>query len=309
MGSVIIIGAGIAGLACARKLHGAGVTVRVFEKSRSLAGRCASRRFEEAIIDTGLQYFTATSDRFLAEVQALVGPALRTLELPALTDAMQPLGKPTKFYHADGNNRLGNALAEGLHIEREHPVTRIDTDAGKWIVDGAECDAVVSSAPWPQTAGLLGQSDDTGYYACLTAAFAYSGPPTGLAASTYGLGGSGALAWSACENAKVGRVPSGTTVMIAQAGPEFSRAHFEVDREEWGTSLRTMVEARWEIDSGRFVSQFTHRWKYARRAIPIPAAENLPAGFFVTGDSLAASRLEDVWCSGEKSADAVLAWI
>ncbi len=309
MGCVIIIGSGIAGLACARKLHRAGVQVRVFEKSRSLAGRCASRQFGGAVIDTGLQYFTATTDRFLTEVHALAGTSLRTLEKPAMDEAMQPLGKPTKFYHADGNNRLGSALAEGLHIERERPVTQINTSGGKWTVDGVDCDAVVSSAPWPQTAALLGQSTAAGYHACLTAAFAYSGPPTGLADSIYGLGGSGALAWSACENAKSRRVPSETTVMIAQAGPEFSSDHFESDREMWGARLRAMLETRWEIDSGRFISQFTHRWKYARRAIPIPAAAELPDGFFVTGDSIASSRLEDVWISGDASADAVLAWI
>jgi predicted NAD/FAD-dependent oxidoreductase len=44
MAHVAIIGAGMAGLSCARRLLAAGVRVDVFEKSRSTGGRLATRR-------------------------------------------------------------------------------------------------------------------------------------------------------------------------------------------------------------------------------------------------------------------------
>ena len=44
MTSVIIVGAGIAGLACARSLADAGMNPVVLDKGRGLGGRVATRR-------------------------------------------------------------------------------------------------------------------------------------------------------------------------------------------------------------------------------------------------------------------------
>ena len=44
MTRVAIIGAGISGLACARQLVKAGVSVVVFDKGRGIGGRVATRR-------------------------------------------------------------------------------------------------------------------------------------------------------------------------------------------------------------------------------------------------------------------------
>jgi NADPH-dependent 2,4-dienoyl-CoA reductase/sulfur reductase-like enzyme len=46
--TVAVIGAGISGLTCARTLADHGVSVTVFEKSRGLGGRMATRRSENA---------------------------------------------------------------------------------------------------------------------------------------------------------------------------------------------------------------------------------------------------------------------
>ncbi|MBJ7286116.1 MAG: FAD-dependent oxidoreductase, partial [Akkermansiaceae bacterium] len=44
---IAVIGAGISGLVCARHLVASGQEVTVLEKSRSLGGRCATRKFGE----------------------------------------------------------------------------------------------------------------------------------------------------------------------------------------------------------------------------------------------------------------------
>jgi predicted NAD/FAD-dependent oxidoreductase len=58
-----IIGAGMAGLACADALKEAGHNVALFDKGRGPGGRMSTRRMEtplgEVAFDHGAQYFTA----------------------------------------------------------------------------------------------------------------------------------------------------------------------------------------------------------------------------------------------------------
>ena len=59
MPRVAVVGAGISGLICARRLQEQGFQVTVFEKSRSSSGRAATRRVDLSLsFDHGAQYFT-----------------------------------------------------------------------------------------------------------------------------------------------------------------------------------------------------------------------------------------------------------
>ncbi|MFQ3614289.1 MAG: FAD-dependent oxidoreductase, partial [Cyanobacteriota bacterium] len=79
---VIVIGAGVAGLVCARQLLRAGLQVLVLEKSAGLGGRMATRRVEHAgqtvPVDHGAQYLTADSDGFNRWVKELLSSGLLT---------------------------------------------------------------------------------------------------------------------------------------------------------------------------------------------------------------------------------------
>ena len=61
---IAIVGAGIAGLAAARRLRAAGLTCTLFDKSPGLGGRMATRREGYLRFDHGAQYFTARGPRF-----------------------------------------------------------------------------------------------------------------------------------------------------------------------------------------------------------------------------------------------------
>jgi hypothetical protein len=56
---VAIIGAGIAGISCARALKASGKLVTLFDKSTGPGGRASHRLFEQWGADHGAQYFTA----------------------------------------------------------------------------------------------------------------------------------------------------------------------------------------------------------------------------------------------------------
>src|SRR3546814_7137273 len=71
---VAIIGAGIAGLACARRLRDAGLDATLFDKSRGIGGRLATRRADfagsEVAFDHGATHFTARCEGFTRLVAA-----------------------------------------------------------------------------------------------------------------------------------------------------------------------------------------------------------------------------------------------
>ena len=56
---VAIIGAGMSGLACARRLVDAGLSPVVFDKGQGIGGRMATHRVDGLQFDHGAQYVTA----------------------------------------------------------------------------------------------------------------------------------------------------------------------------------------------------------------------------------------------------------
>ncbi len=62
--TIAVIGAGIAGLACARTLMQAGHHVTVFEQASDVGGRMASQNTLHGSFDSGAQYFTVRDPRF-----------------------------------------------------------------------------------------------------------------------------------------------------------------------------------------------------------------------------------------------------
>ena len=68
--NVAIIGAGMAGITCANTLVQAGHSVTIFEKTRDLGGRMATRDSAFGSFDPGAQYFTVRESRFMQALEA-----------------------------------------------------------------------------------------------------------------------------------------------------------------------------------------------------------------------------------------------
>ena len=76
---IAVVGAGIAGLACALELSRADALVTVFERSRGLGGRLGTRRQGNFAFDHGAQFVTARRRSFVkyVEVAGRAGAAAR----------------------------------------------------------------------------------------------------------------------------------------------------------------------------------------------------------------------------------------
>jgi len=303
-----MIGAGISGLVCARRLVAQGVQVLILEKSRSLAGRCASRKFGDHVVDSGVQYFTLRNPVVRKEVQSVSGDQLQTIAPPVYENGKIYREGEERFYLAGGNNRFGKLLAEGLEVRKESEVRGVFPQGKKWEVAGELFDGVVSSAPWPQSAALFGMREsEVVFEPNLTACLEYLIPWDGGRYATLDSTGQEPLAWVGCENAKEGRIQKGKSVYVVQASTSYSREHLEADPTWWIQDLQKRVEKEWGLDQEKRGATFGHRWRYARRSRGAPQPSALADGLYMCGDSVTDSRVESVWQSGMEVAEKVLA--
>ena len=320
---IAVIGAGIAGLACARDLVAAGHAVRLFDKGRAPGGRVATRRATlpdgtPLRFDHGAQYASARDPDFAAALRA-AGAA--------------PWPDATRFVGTPGMSALGRALAEGLAIETLRDVRAIEGAPGAWMLRhydasllrpgrpvpaGAEARldgpfaAVAVTVPAPQALPLVAESSgtlgnalkDIDISPCWTAMAAF---PERLALPDWlRPGDGGTLGWAAREGAKPGRDPA-VECWVIQAGPAWSRQHLEAAPEQVGPALLTALAARAEAPVPAPLHLAAHRWRYAlvEHALGRPCLVDAAARIGVGGDWCLAGRVESAWESGRALAAAI----
>ena len=138
LGRVAVVGAGLAGLLCARTLADHNLTVTVFDKGRSAGGRLAARRIgseghgRAATFDLGAQYFTVRDERFARWVrtwreQGLCAPwpgRLVALDPQdgSLLRQVEPL---ERLVGTPDMNVLARHLAADLMVRPGHRIDRI----------------------------------------------------------------------------------------------------------------------------------------------------------------------------------------
>jgi renalase len=301
-----VIGAGLAGLACARRLGEAGVHARVFEAQRAPGGRLATRRFAVASFDHGAQYLTATDAGFheLLERAAAAGAAARWEPAWPQRDARGALwvGMPAM-------NALPRQLAEGLEIEYGARIVRLERNRRGWTLlddrGAAHSDftAVALALPAPLAASLAGARTPLTARArvvsmapCWAALIAFDAPLPGLPDA--GFAGDPILRWFARNGSKPGREAQDAWVL--HAAPEWSRVEFDQPAHE---VLRALLD-RLAAVAGRALPRAlvadAHRWRHARVEAPLGEAclFDADAGLGFCGDWCLDARAEAAWLSG-----------
>ena len=151
--SIAVIGAGMAGLSCARRLAAAGLSPVIFDKGRGVGGRLATRRtFEGLQFDHGAQYVTARKDGFRK--------LLAEMRQAGVADVWEDSACSKRFVGKPGMTALAKHLAEGLDVRANVEISNISGSTAGWIITtGTEklnFQRVVITAPAQQAAVLLG---------------------------------------------------------------------------------------------------------------------------------------------------------
>ena len=311
--SVAIIGAGIAGLSCARTLTQAGIDVRLFEKSRGVSGRMSTRRAEGWECDHGAQYFTATDSRFEEEVFRWVeaGVARRWLPRLSVIGGARSAAKAAETARYVGEPRMTSPavwLAESLNVSLNTTINALVRKQDQWQLSSAESglidgtfDWVVLAIPAPQAKVLLRdhqtgweeQLDSVEMLPCWTIMVQTDGStdPGFDAAFVNG----GPLAWVARNNSKPGR--QGAETWVLQATDEWSRLHLEEQPE---TVEAELVAAFRALTGLSVVSRKSHRWRYSRSKSPLPEVEliDFSQSIAACGDWAGGDKVQGAWLSG-----------
>ncbi len=304
---VIIIGAGISGLVAARDLAAEGWNVIVLEKSRSIGGRCATRIWNGHVVDHGAQFITLHSETIRLDMLKIAQNKIHEIQAPVWDSEHKEIIATggARYYHVEGNNRIGAALAFGLDVRREVEVDHLSCHNGLWRVGEMDARCVLLTCPLPQQQKLLGLPVNHGVYLpCLTGLFEFEGSSDVALPQNYAINlkhTGQPIEWSACENHKSGRVQPGRLVLVAQAGESFSNDFLESPHEIWLAQMEESLRSLWPLSGVKTMDRWGHRWRYARREA---TTDVLPmnAGCFVAGDSLVRSRIEDVWMDGQRAA-------
>ena len=300
--TVAIVGAGLAGLACADELGAAGHRVTMFDKARGPGGRMSTRRIAtdlgEAHFDHGAQYFTARDPAFQAMVARWETQGLAARWHEAGAEAW--VGTPAM-------NAPIRHMAAAHDVHWSAKVEALAQDAAGWRLLGEGMsarafDAVVIAVPAEQAASLLLPWDAamaqtaaaTVSEPCWTTMIALAEPlPTHIKT----LRDCGPVGWAACNSSKPGR--TGPESWVIQASPAWSRAHLEADTGWVTQALLSGLADGLQIAIPHPLGTSTHRWRYARSgALGSSLLHNSALALGVCGDWLIGPRVECAWRSG-----------
>lgn len=318
--NIAIIGAGIAGLACAEAALQNGHKVTLFDKGRGAGGRLSTRR---ASTDQGDLHFDHGAASFLAESAAFQqqtetwrnagwisewAARHQTIEngvAGAVATRTQYVGQPHM-------NSLVKALAEAKNVHFSHRVSGLERDGHKWHVsfgtgrdEPFECDHVVLAIP-PEQAGELLETCHKDWsdqaLACPSAAvwsvmLGYDAP-LNLPFDTASITGSG-LGAIYRNQTKPERQPRGECLVL-HATTDWSMAHLDDDPFDIAHSLETEFEELTGQSLPQPVLRMAHRWKYGlnTRPLGLPFLSDADMGLSVCGDWLLGAGVEEAWCSG-----------
>lgn len=277
-----IIGTGLAGLTCARQLCDRGYTVKLFDKSRGIGGRLATRRVNQADqvipVDHGLPFLTIQGEKTAALIDNLVKQDIVTSWFDS------------SYVAPSGINAVAKFLAKDLEIERDFLVTRLEIRGENWFLNNkgqiqGEFKAIVLAIPAPQAALLLENSDinvmpelrSIVYDPCLTVMAGYRDSLPAPSPSTD-------IAWLGLDSSK--RQSSPDYVFVLHSSADFAAKYLDSEDLE-AVKLDLLPRASLPLPDWSQI----HRWRYAllRQGLKVPClSTNILLPLVACGD----------WCQG-----------
>ena len=335
---VVVVGAGLSGLACARALADHGWAVTVVDKGRHPGGRATSCREGEDVFDHGAQFFTARGEWLERHLVSWEQDGVVARWSPRLvqTGGARPRQASTWWVGTPSMGALAAHLASGLDVRQGFKVTGLArTDDGTWSLlargpDGNAmprmvADALVVTLPAAQAALLL--ESVHGEFARVASSTTQT-PCWAVMLTARGIGdlggdvfedGHGPVAWAAREASKPRRAGAehdrnhgredSEERWLLHASASWSQAHVDDAPEAVG---RTLIEAFFRergVDARAEILRVRgNLWRYAQGNLPEARGALFEPGarLAVCGDWVNGSRVEGALTSGIAAAGRLL---
>lgn len=328
---VVVVGAGLAGVACARAVAAAGHPVELVDRGRRIGGRMASRRFDGRPVDTGASYVTVSDPRFAAVVEeweaaGLARPWTDTFHVLEAGTPPRLTSGPVRWAAPGGLRTLVEHLAAPFEVRRAE-VERVDLaddasgepDGGGLLVDGQPSPAVALAMPDEQARRLLGPglgseaeqlrrpSEPVLALVAWWAERCWDDDllaATGRALDGAFVNGDPDIAWIADDGRRRG---DDAPVLVAHTTPERAAQHL-TDPASGGPAVLAALQRLLGIADAP-AGHHVHRWSLARPVGERGAAYLLSSRRLgVCGDGWGpVSKVEGAWLSGTALGEAVVA--
>lgn len=327
---VAVVGAGIAGLSCARELALRGYDPVVFEASDRLGGRCSSRSTRAGCFDDGAQVITGNT-RLAAYTAQEPGrlAASHIWTMPTARVDVDRWGKASGQVDDDAAEdpdleslgtvgvpsmrTLADAVAKPLGVRLNTPIHRAHRSHTNWVLQGdsgsidEDFQAMVLAVPAPLALPLAIESSALREvlrsirYRNRWVLLLGSERPIHL--PSYREFRSGPIERIAAMHSKPGRLSVVPQRWFIEASERWSMEHADDDAE----TVADVMLANFQACAGRSVAPCflqAYNWQHAYVDAPAPQAatlkylwdEQLLLG--VCGDSVVPSRVEQVHRSG-----------
>lgn len=331
MPEALIIGAGLAGAAAARRLCAHGWAVTLLDKAGA-GGRCATWRASNgAWADHGAQYFTARAPGFreLADADLAAGRLARWQ--PAICIAERRGERWRVEASPDSRERLTGAAGlddwaavqaavTGATLYLDATVTRVAARDDGWRAEldnggvYGGFDALILACPPDPARALLADDaqpalalDD--YRMSPTLALVVRAPAVTGCDAAFVRGAP--LGWIADNASKPGQPRAAPHLWTLHATSDWSAAHFDDPRAAIVQTMAATFGAITGLDRAAIEPLHLYRWRHARPAPDAPAPaepylHDLGTNVAIAGDWLAGGRVEGAWLSGGAAAQAVI---
>lgn len=326
---VAVVGAGIAGLTCARELALRGYDPVVFEASDRLGGRCSSLSTRAGWFDDGAQVITGNTR--LAAYTAQEPGRLAASHIWTMPTAPVDVERWGKASGQDDDTAedpdlewlgtvgvpsmrgLADAMAKPLSVRLNMPIHRAHRRNTSWMLQGEAGDidedfqAMVLAVPAPLALPLVTESPSmrealrSVRYCNRWVLLLGSERPIHL--PSYRVFHGGPIERIAAMHSKPGRLSASPQRWFIEASERWSVEHSEDDAE----TVADLLLANFQSHAGRSIAPHflhAHNWQHAFVDAPSPQAETrrylwdeqLLLG--VCGDSVVPSRVDQVHRSG-----------
>ncbi|PPU78281.1 FAD-dependent oxidoreductase [Xanthomonas cucurbitae] len=311
---VAIIGAGLAGLACADALQRVGLRVTVYESADTVGGRLHTCTGQGWQCDDGAQYFTARDPGFAAVVDAWIAAGIAA-RWPArvaswdgatLRHSQRALAR---FVGTPTMDAPARALAAGLEVRTRTSVHAIERSSAGWVVNlGAATaaatqmvDAVLLAVPAPDAARLLAERAPALLRVARSAQMLPAWAVVLRFAAPIDPGydalfvNAGPVRWVARDSSKPARAGAETWLLHATA--TWSQVHGDATPAQVIASLLPELAA---LGLPPPLACDAYRWVAASTDPPLQAGSVWDAslGLGLCGDWLAGGKVEGAWRSG-----------
>jgi renalase len=330
MFEIAVVGAGVAGLTCARKLQQAGRQVVVFDKSRGLGGRLATRRLASTHADHGVCYLQPKGAAFSQLIDELVNEQILRVWTQGIhrlsgDGVLQPPVKFAPCYAApSGATAIARYLGQNLEIINNQAITAILPIGNGWQINSADgqwnAGQVVVAVPPAQALAIAGmvtdphcsdQMSQVNFTTSITAIAVFPKSQQAVAAQLAWQGIQGidhpVLGWIGLDSSK--QLEPLQPVLVVQSSAAFAAKNFDApDLDVIGRRLLAAAAPfTIGLDSPEILQ--VHRWGYAFAQNQLPdlfLTAQAQAPLYFCGDWCGGNRVESAFLSGWAVAEKIL---